>query len=77
MTPLLRAGPARYPASMWPLLSNAAANTPAPTEFEASARSFFMWMAIIALVVTWAWLYLRIRRRMRDPQADESGKSPD
>ena len=55
---------------MWNLLL-VASNSPAEPAFEESARTFFMWMAIIALVVTWAWLYLRIRGRMKRPQEPE------
>ncbi|MBX3459476.1 MAG: hypothetical protein KF696_05820 [Planctomycetes bacterium] len=46
------------------LLLQNAANAAGDPEFTESARSYFMWMAIIALVVTWAWLWLRIRGRV-------------
>lgn len=48
---------------MWLLLQNTA-NAAGDPEFTQDARSFFMWMAIIALIVTWAWLWLRIRGRV-------------
>ncbi len=60
---------------MWFLLVNAA-NSPANPEFDAQARSYFMWMAIIALVVTWAWLYLRIRKRMKEPRPEPPADPP-
>lgn len=50
-------------------------------EFTQDARSFFMWMAIIALVVTWAWLWLRIRGRVikaeKQIEQEVSEKGPD
>jgi hypothetical protein len=53
---------------MWYLLVNEAANAAGDPEFTASARTYFMWMAIIALVVMWLWLYLRVKKRPNPPQ---------
>lgn len=69
---------------MWMFLAEAA-ETASSAEFEDRARTFFMWMAIFALVVTWLWLYLRIRQRMNDPRPtqpedsrpEDSDKTPD
>jgi hypothetical protein len=60
---------------MWLILVNAA-NSPTNPGFDGQARTFFMWMAIIALVVTWAWLYLRIRKRMNDPRPQPPTENP-
>jgi hypothetical protein len=61
---------------MWHLMLQAS-NTAGDPDFEENARTFFMWMAILALVVTWAWLYLRIRGRMKQPQGPEPPTTPD
>ncbi len=54
---------------MWLILQNASNATGDP-EFTAKARTFFMWMAVIALIVTWSWLYLRIRSKVRNAERD-------
>lgn len=75
---------------MWFILQNAT-NAAGDPEFTAKARTFFMWMAAIALIVTWSWLYLRIRNKVRNaerdlrqavespppPAEDESTRTPD
>jgi hypothetical protein len=70
---------------MWHFLADVAVNAAEAgpdTDFEARLRTFFMWMALFALVCTWIWLYLRVRRRMTElpPGAEaprDSDKTPD
>jgi hypothetical protein len=60
---------------MW-LLVNEAANAAGDPEFTGRARSYFMWMAIIALVVMWIWLYLRVKKRPNPPQPPQPPQPP-
>jgi hypothetical protein len=54
---------------MWIILSILLTEEPATSpdpEFEASVRTFVTVMAVIALVMTWLWLYFRVKDRQRE-----------
>lgn len=46
-------------------LLNSAANTPVDTSIDSPMEYFFGAMALIALVMTWAWLWLKTRESLK------------
>ena len=55
------------------LLAQANSNPGHNPEFEAQLRTFFMVLALVALVTMWLWLYFRTRERRAERAAIEGG----
>lgn len=55
------------------LLAQANANPGYNPEFEAQLRTFFMVLALIALVTMWLWLYFRTRERRAERAVIDAG----